>query len=478
MIGASLTQDLSEAAEADDKATLTSANAPPALVGRIEGGYDAIVIGGGCDGVISACYLAKAGLKTALLERGSAAATLATREFAPGAKASDGPHLLDAFDPQIIRDLRLAKFGLKLGKQLAEPIVLRGEGREALRLARVKRGAGGQQDASGLGDAAAYATLLKSDAAFASSLKGAFARGPAVSLGLGLDGPFERLLEKLGGAEKTRLARAADAVAAEELSSVLRDAALVDALSFDAVKGASAGPLSPGSYLGWVRHLAGAAGEAPGAGRHIEGGLGGLGEALRRSAERFKVDIRTDVRVKQILVEWDAAAGVAIEGGGQLRAPIVVSALSAAHTLGDLVGSQGLDAELLSELESPAPALGAAKLHLALRSAPEFYGAERGDLSGRLILAPGAQEQEAAFAAARRGLPAQRPPMEVVLPSVHDRAMAKDQGFVLSALLYPAPTRLTTADRTELLKHAIATLSAASPGLVDKISAAELRLAA
>ncbi|MEL7028988.1 MAG: FAD-dependent oxidoreductase, partial [Pseudomonadota bacterium] len=313
--------------------------------------------------------------------------------------------------------------------------------------------------------------------ALADAAGASLARGPGWSRREGLAPGFAWLTEKFSADQTAALSELAFASAVDAIAAQIGDPALAAALCFEAVFGSTASPSAPGSAIGFARRLAGDANAAK-AGGCPAGGMGAFAEALRRAAEKSGVDIRTGVDVAGVLVEWDAAAGIQMSDGGQLRAPVVVSALNAQRTYAELLGPDCVDLEIADAFSSSRPAIGAAKMHIALKNSPEFYGAERSDLIGRLLLLPDLSGLEAAFSAAKRGEAPEAPPMEIIIPSAHDADMAADGRHVVSAMIYPAPYAPGKDIRKRLLRRAYDALAKAAPTLRENTLTAELRTGA
>jgi phytoene dehydrogenase-like protein len=251
----------------------------------------------------------------------------------------------------------------------------------------------------------------------------------------------------------------------------LTDPRLQGLLAFDATLGAWAGPRSPNTLILYLDRLA--RGPSPLLPR---GGMGALAAALARAAEAAGVVLRTAATVRRILVEDDRATGVELADGEVLRAGLVVSAINPRTTFQGLVAPGHLDAGFLTATRHIRSRGGAAKLHLALRVAPDFRGAA---LTSRLVIAPSSQAVEAAFNPVKYGEVPQAPVMEITLPSAHDPGHAPDGAHVLSAIVQyapPAPKDGRDAARAALLENTLTVLEAHAPGLRGLVTHAEMLL--
>jgi phytoene dehydrogenase-like protein len=422
---------------------------------------DVLVIGGGVNGLACAARLAGKGRKVLLLEAGpQVGGGAGEREITPGFRAPALAHLTQGLDPRLVQALALERHGLSFHPALATTVL----GGAAPLVVR-----GGQTDGP---DAAAWKALHDKLSGFARVLGPfrqmtpprlagannwlALARQGLGIRGLGRD-DFRELLRMI-------LINVHD-VAEDELT----DTRLQGLLAFDATLGAWLGPRSPNSLILYLDRLArGADPLLP------KGGMGALAQALGRAAAASGVTLRTGAAVERVLIAEDRAVGVRLAGGEDIRAGLVVSAINPRTTFQHLVGAAALDAGFYTATGHVRSRGGAAKLHLALRGAPDFQGA---DLRSRIVIAPSSQAVEAAFNPVKYGEVPEAPVMEVLVPSAHDPGMAPAGGHVLSAIVQYAPhppkAGLEPA-RSALLEAALRVLEAQSPGLRALVSGAEL----
>ena len=205
-----------------------------------------------------------------------------------------------------------------------------------------------------------------------------------------------------------------------------------------------------------------------------KGGMGAVAAAFARAAEAAGETIRCNTPVERIIVEAGRACAVELADGARLDARRIVSAIHPQTTLLDLVGPRSLDTGFVRKIRSLRSRGAAAKLHLALRAAPDFCGA---DLKSRLVIAPSVREVEASFSAVKYGEVPDRPVMEVILPSAHEPGLAPGGGQVLSAIVQfapHAPKAGPDAARAAMLAHSLAMLETFAPGLNRLIEKAEL----
>ncbi|MBI1365793.1 MAG: hypothetical protein GC153_07510 [Alphaproteobacteria bacterium] len=431
--------------------------------GRIEGGFDAIVIGASTDGLAAAAMLGKAGFKTVLLGAGGAALDEGRREFAPGFFALDGDLVMGALDPQLVEALDLYRHGLELASRRLETVYFFDDGGALLMegdLYRTRESVAAMSPR----DADAYADFVETALDAARALRPLFETGPAPALAEALSSESERFLS---------------ASSEDIVDSLFEDAHLRALLEAEAALRSAARPSEAFSFAALLRRWAGEAAGLQAASAYPAGGAPGLRRALRRAAQAANVDFRPSVGVARVLVEWDGAAGVQTDDGGQIRAPIVVNALSARQAFLDLVGPEHINIEFQAALAAPAPRIASARVNFALTGAP---GDERtrANLSRRLFFAPSREGLRGAYAAARRGDVASPLVMEALIPSVFDPALAPKNGLVVSAWAHPVPFK---AEKDDALAERIGeaareTLEKIAPGAAARIAAVDVRLPA
>lgn len=438
---------------------------------------DVIVIGAGHNGLVTAVYLAKAGLKVIVLEAAERPGGAAvTREFAPGFKTSGVAHLLHAFHPRIAADLglKLVSAAPRIGTTALAPDGARFDltsdaAETAASIARLSPA-----------DGAAFGPVMQRLTRLAGAL-GRYLRqtppspSPAANdlganLALGLFALELRLLGKKDFLELTRILT----MNVADLGQDFFESDLVKGLlAFDATLGLFLGPRSPNTVFSLLFRLVGFGKHGMG-GLHLPaGGMGTLADALADAARRNGAIIRTEARVERILVEKDAATGVVLTSGEEIRAPIVASSADPQRSLLKLLEPGLLDVQFAQRIRHLRMNGCVAKLHLALDGLPEAWSGA----AGRIVMAPAIDHVERAFDVAKYGGVSERPALEVVIPTLTDPSLAPPGKHVASILAQYAPYRLreTTNDaaRSQILERSLLLLGQAAPDLPRRVIAAE-----
>lgn len=442
--------------------------------------FDAIVIGGGHNGLVAAAYFAKAGRRVILLEASEVlGGALATGEISPDYRISTAAHLVEAMPRRIEKDLKLARHGLRFAQRQMTTIALARDKRHLTMSSR-------RQDLVALRqwsaqDAAAYVAFTARMKAYAGLLRPMLGAAPPVS-GETSDAAsvFRKLVwnaRRLGKASFEDLLRVLPESIGDLADENFEMPLLKAALAFEAVRGTAEGPFSPGTSFNFIyreamRHET--------AGISLpQGGLGGFVEALARAAESLGVIVRTSAPVKRITVENGVATGVETEAGELLLAPAILSNVDPSDTMLRLVGPAHLDARLASRLGRTGRRGATAKLNLALDGLPTIPGLAPSEYGARLLAVPSLQELDAAFASFKRDELPFEPPMEMTIPSVVDRTLAPLGHHVMSVLIQYVPSDVKggwAGQRDRFLDRVLETLSTYAPDIRDRIIAGEMLL--
>lgn len=438
--------------------------------------YDAIVVGGGHNGLICGAYLARAGRRVAVLEsKPQVGGAAVTEEVWPGFRVSVLSYVVSLLRPAVVRELGLARFGYEVYPLDPAYFMPFPDGRAFLYWEDVDRAAAEMAKFSAH-DAKA---LLDYDRTIGKlvhlvrplldqsppSLDLRRPRGLGALLGLG-----RHLLKHRQ--ELTQLADIMTMSVADFLDQWFDDPAVKGALSPGGVIGAWAGPHSPGTAYVLLHHRIGEAGGQRGGWGFVKGGMGALSEILARAARSGGAEIRTDARVARILVAGGRARGVVLEDGTELTSRSVISAIHPRTTLLGLVGRQHLPSGLVVEMERYRSRSGSAKVNLALAELPDFRalpGSQSGPQHPEFIINPSIEYLHRAWDEALSGRWSREPMLDCVIPTTKDRTLAPPGRHILSCFVQYAPYQLDGAgweqEREKFADRVVEVLGTYAPNL-------------
>jgi phytoene dehydrogenase-like protein len=434
---------------------------------------DAIVIGAGHNGLVAAAYLAKAGVKVTVLEAAPQVGGAAvTREFVPGYKTSGVAHLLHGLHPTIARDLDLARHGLSLNAKRVDSrsLLPGGSSFDIDSIASVSRT-----------DADAYPAVMARLARMADALAAyALHTPPRPDIGkmpwrdkLNL-GRFAWGLRRLGRKDMLELTRILTMNVNDLANDYFESEAVKGLLCFDGVLGLALGPRSPSTVFNLLYRLSGMGANGQGGYLLPKGGIGSVTRALGKAAQAAGATIRTGAAVDHILIEHDAAAGVVLSTGEEIRAARIISNADPQRTALQLIGPRNLDAMFVSRIRHLRMNGCAAKIHLALEGLPEVLANAR----GRIVVAPKPDDIERAYDCAKYGRVSERPALEMTIPTLSDSSLAPAGKHVASIVAQYCPYKLrdipVNEARHQIGERSLAVLEEAAPGLKQRVTAMEV----
>ena len=432
--------------------------------------YDAIVIGGGHNGLVAAAYLARSGAKTLVLEArqqtGGAATTEAPWPEAPQFKVTRLSYVMSLLPPTILNDLKLEQHGYKIfpmgpyyqafpeggsltlyeeDSQRAYDEIAKWSKKDAEAYPKWNAWLGGLADVLG-------PMLLTVPPALGS-------RKPADVLAQLRLAWQHRGLSVRTIADVTRLMAMS---IADLLDDWFESPQVKGALAVNGVIGTWAGPYEPGTAYVMAHHSIGDVGDGRlGSWGFPEGGMGAVAAAIASSARSFGVTIRTGARVARVTVApgTGRAAGVVLENGEEITAPVIVSSLHPKTAFLDHVGRENLPADFVRDIEHWKTRSGVVKVNLALGELPDFTANPGTNLqehhTGSVEMAPSMEYIERAFIDAREGRPAARPFSDGVIPTAFDKTLAPEGYHIMSLFTQWVPSTWSSEpNREELEKYA------------------------
>ncbi len=414
--------------------------------------YDAIVVGGGHNGLVNANYLAKAGLRTLVLEqRDLVGGAAITEEIVPGFSFTTFSYALSLLRPEIIHELDLVEHGFM---PLMMPSSFHPTGDGDYLLLGDDHGQNVQEiRRHSRHDADAYERYHHDLDRVCQVVQPLFDNPPPNVFGKDPEdqADVKWLLDHLGGVERKVMhdvVRLLTGSASDWLEDYFEHEAVQGFHASSSIIGSQIGPMSPGSGLVLLFHKLGEHDGHLGSWAFHKGGNGGFTQVLARAAEAHGAEIRLGARVESVLTTEGRAVGVALEDGTELRAPVVVSALDPRRTFLDLVDPRELPGDLVENVERMRFRGVSAKVNFALDGLPVFpalpdtvdhYG-------GFLNIGPTIEYVERAFDAAKYGWYSDEPFIDAAIQSVVDPDMAPPGKHVMSCFVQYAPYDLKGSD--------------------------------
>ena len=402
--------------------------------------YDAIVVGGGHNGLVAGFYLARAGLRTLILERRDiVGGACVTEEFAPGYRASTGAYVLSMLRESIWRDMRLVRRGIHV--DAAGPTLnvfpdgahYSLDDDKELTLEETRR--------FSRRDADALVRLEEDLGRFAGAVTPYFERtAPDPRLRSAHD------LRELARAGRLALRHRRDLLdlsflfttsATQFLGERFESEHVMAALGWHAINDSVAGPSTPGTAFVLLHdHASEETGGGPRAWGFVRGGMGRLTQVMASAAREAGAEVRTDAEVERILTVNGRAAGVVLANGEEVRAPRVLSNADPKRTFLGLVDERDLPDAFLASIRAYRCMGTSMKINLAVSELPMARGLPEGGVqpyhTGIMELNPFIADMDMQQAQARAGIAADPAHVELCFPTVHDASLAPEGKHVIT----------------------------------------------
>ncbi len=426
--------------------------------------YDAIIIGGGHNGLVTACYLARAHWKVLVLERRSiVGGACVSEETFPGFKVSTAAYVNSLFRPEIIRDLRLKDYGFELLERNPASFSPFLDGRYLM------LGSDSATNVSEISkfsrkDAENYPKYEEMLQRVSSVIEPTLAQTPPNIAKPGLGdllkmAPMGRAMQKLGPAMSEAI-EVLTGPARPILDRWFESEELKGTLATDAIIGAFASPSMPGTAYVLFHHVMGETNGKRGVWAYVKGGMGGLTQALAKAAQHLGVEIRTQAEVTKIQVRDGTVTGVALRNGDEFQARRVASGVDCNVTFNQLLDAGDVPADFLAAINRIDYSSASMKINVALESLPSFTarpgvtpGAQH---RGTVHLVPDQDFIERGYDDAKYGRPSHDPIVEMCLPSAVDPSVAPPGKHLASMFVQYAPYRLAEGQWDQSRKDAFA----------------------
>ena len=399
---------------------------------------DAVIIGGGHNGLVCACYLAANGLKVRVLERRSVVGGAAvTEEFHPGFRNSTASYTVSLLNPKIIRDLKLVEHGLRIAERpyanflpLNDREFLKVGGSLAATQAEVAKFS--TRDAEKL---PAYYAMLDRVAAV---LKDLLLETPP-NVGGGLTDLLQawkvgKRFKALDMAARRDVLDLFAKSAGDVLDNYFESDPIKACFGFDSVVGNFASPYTPGSAYVLLHHVFGEVNGKPGIWGHAIGGMGAITQAMAKEAKARGVEISIDAAVTRVLVRDGRACGAVLENGEEILANKVVSNLNPKLLFQRLVDADAVSADFSQRIAAYKCGSGTFRMNVALSELPRFscHPEPGPHHASGIIMAPTLRYMEQAYFDAKTFGWSKNPIVEILIPSVVDDSLAPEGQHVAS----------------------------------------------
>ena len=445
--------------------------------------WDAVLVGGGHNGLVCAAYLAKAGKRVLVLERRDVVGGAAvTEEFHPGFRNSVASYTVSLLQPRVIEDLQLERHGLRVVPRRINNFLPLPDGRYLL----AGGGRTGEEVAKfSARDAARLPAYEQRLEVFADVLRAvALQPPPNVSEGgwlralpeLWKAGQLGRRLQGLDAGLKQELLDLFTISAAEYLDRWFESAPIKALFGFDGIVGNYASPYAPGTAYVLLHHVFGQSNGVKGAWGHAIGGMGAITQAMARSATEAGAVIRTGAGVERVLVEAGRATGVVTDSGEVIHARAVVANVNPKLLYERLLDPADVPAATRERMANWRCGSGTFRMNVALSRLPDFSVLPgQGDhLTAGIIIAPSLDYMDRAYLDARRYGWSREPVVEMLIPSTLDDSLAPPGQHVASLFCQHVAPQLPDGrswddHREEVADLMIATVEQHAPGFAASV---------
>ncbi len=451
--------------------------------------FDAVVIGGGHNGLVCAAYLAASGQSVCVLERRAVLGGAAvTEEFHPGFRNSTASYTVSLLDPQVIRDLKLAQHGLVIRERPVANFLPLPNG-DSLRVGGGLAATQAEVARFSVADAAAlpaYYAMLERVAAILRELLGVTPPNIRAGSAQDLATLFDlvktgRLFRALSLAERRDLLDLFTKSAGDVLDRWFESAPIKAVLGFDSVVGNFASPYTPGSAYVLLHHVFGEVNGRPGQWGHALGGMGAITQAMAAECAARGVVMRTAAAVASVQVEHGRATGVVLGDGEMVEARRVVANVNPKLLFERLVAPEHLDADFRARIAAYRCGSGTFRMNLALSALPDFTACPgqqpQPHHSSGIVIAPSLGYMEQAYFDARVRGWSRAPIIEMLIPSTVDDSLAPPGMHVASLFCQHVHPRLSEVlpgrdwdgAREEVADLMLATVEGHAPGFAASV---------
>jgi len=398
---------------------------------------DAIIIGGGHNGLTCAFYLARAGMNVTVCEaRHVVGGAAVTEEFAPSFRNSTASYTVSLLQPKVITDMGLGARGYCVIERpvsnylpIESDFMMMGGGLEA---SQAQSARFSKTDAERLPE---YFDMLEDAAEVLRGLALKVPPDPKGGLRSLVDVAMQgRGLSKLSTGRQRQVLQIFTRSAREVLDDWFESDLVKAAFGFDASVGHYSSPDEPGSAYVLLHHVFGEVNGNKGAWGHVIGGMGAITQMMAEACCEQDVVIRTNAPITHVTVEDGVAVGVELADGEVLRAKRVISNLGPKPLFDRLVPREAIPDDFARAMDSYRGGSGSLRINIALSGLPKFRRAPEGDahLRSGIIMAPSLDYMDQAYYSARANGFSAQPIVEMLIPSMVDDSLAPKGQHVAS----------------------------------------------
>ncbi|TGT35738.1 NAD(P)/FAD-dependent oxidoreductase [Mesorhizobium sp. M8A.F.Ca.ET.165.01.1.1] len=448
--------------------------------------YDATIVGAGHNGLVNACYLAKAGLSVLVIEKNDWVGGAATsRSHYPGFIYSNCSYVCSLLRPEIIRDLNLPRHGLQI-LPFEGGAVLTQDG-DALASYRNHDAHRRELERFSLKDAEAYERYAADLIRQCRFIQPMLMRTPPDPTSFRPRDVSELLyigkkLHDLTEREMCDMMRFWTMSISDFLDEYFETEVLKAKLSISGIIGTALGPMSPGTAYVLLHHYMGEVDGTIGAWGYARGGMGAITQALAQSLQSYGGEIRLNAGLDKFLVTGGRTVGVVLENGEEIRSRIVVSNMDAKRTFLKHVDEKELPDTFLKKVRNYKIRGSSGKLNIALDGLPTFRALPKGSpcIKGDLHFTDTVERMERAYDDWKSGKWSADPFIDLMIPTTVDPTMAPPGKHFMSCFVQYCPPKVegrdwTDADRDAFAETVVSQIADYSDDFRSKILNMEVR---
>ncbi|WP_283176395.1 NAD(P)/FAD-dependent oxidoreductase [Gemmobacter sp. 24YEA27] len=453
--------------------------------------YDALILGAGHNGLVTACYLARAGMKVLVIEKNDwVGGAAVSRELTPGFTYSNCSYVASLFRPEIMRDLELPRHGLQILPYEGGAVFQEGGGYLGMyRDHDANRREFARHSAR---DAEAYDVYSRDVLRYCRFIRPMLLRTPPDPARFRPRDIGELLFigKQVSGLSERQIAdmvRFWTMSISDYLDHYFESPVIKAYLAVSAIIGTALGPMSPGSAYVLLHHYMGDVDGNIGAWGFARGGMGSITKALSSSLQASGGEIRTGAPVARVLVKNGRSIGVVLENGDEIRAKRVISNMDVKRTMLKHVEERELPGDYLASVKKFKTRGSSGKLNIALDAAPKFTALPEGSpaIKGDLHFTDSIEKMERAYDDWKAGHFSRDPFQDVMIPTMIDPTMTPPGKHFMSCFVQYAPPKIgglaeggrdwTDADRDAFGEACLNQIERYAPGFRNLVRHVEIR---